>query len=342
MFIVNTSNFNIHLNYFLSDKNSSYYSPSWSDNIRFILIVYFLLISLLGLVGNLVALLGSIFKNAIKTDRISVVLLRSLATFDIFITIFLYIPLLSCVICNKWVLGTFFCGFSYYVYDIMLISKLLVIAIISCYRLWLIKKPPSVKRELKQFHFVILCVLVIPISFIPYLIMEIVFNENEVFFDPRRMTCNGRNFFGENAIYSLIIMIPFLIVPLITIVYTNIKLIYILVEQARRSRFGFHKRRLFITIKLIRLFIVMTYLPPIVSMIMEWKYPTPQDKVTHQHLFQNLNLVYIFVPLNCAATPLLYVVSNGHYRKFLLSKVTFCYKDKDKTITQIRLEETPV
>ena len=284
---------------------------------RWALIVYLIVLMIIGLLGNLIALLGSIFHHAIKTDKISVVMLRDLALTDILLTIFLYIPLLSTLYKKKWVLGKNFCGVSHYAYETLLLNKIIVIAIISIYRLWLIRKPPSVKRGLSQNKCIALCVIIPFICFIPQILMEATIKEASTFFDPLRLTCYGKNYYGKYAMKSLLTLIPFLILPIIVIIIANIKLIAVLVQQARKTKRGFQKRRLFIAIKFVRLIIVITYLPAILFMIMQWAYQSEEDQRDHKIILHSINFCNIVAPLNCAASPILYVLANSEFRTYL-------------------------
>ena len=252
-------------------------------SLRYTLIVYLLLVLSLGLLGNLVALLGSLFHDAIKTDKISVILLRDLvsttaklslphlrgvaklflqvlyfcfltttlsqAATDILISVFLYIPLLSTLVADKWVLGNAACAICHYLYEVLLLNKLIVLAVISLYRLWMLKKPPAVKNALSQRPWIILCMVIPVVAFLPFLIMEAWMSEAQTFFDPHRFICYGWNYYHTNALRSLLIISPVLVLPILVVLAANIKLIVILVVQARRTRRAFYQRRLFIGIK---------------------------------------------------------------------------------------------
>ena len=134
----------------LSDPNSQWYISYMNSSFQIFVIVYLTIIFAVGFVGNSIALLGSIFHDAIKTDQISVLLLRILAIVDIALSVFLYVPVLTTLIMNRWALGDGFCLFSYYAHEIILLWKLFLITVISCYRIWMLKKPPGVKNNLKK------------------------------------------------------------------------------------------------------------------------------------------------------------------------------------------------
>ena len=332
MFDVNTSTMDeiTDVTKVFTNETGEYYIWIWTDSMRICLIVYLVVLLVVGLIGNLVALLGSIFHHAIKTDKISVVMLRDLAITDILLTIFLYIPLLSTLLAKRWVLGKHLCGLSHYAYEVLLLNKIVVIALISIYRLWLIKKPPSVKRMLSQNKCIVLCLVIPVICFIPQVLLEKFLNEASTFFDPIKLTCYGKNYYGEKAIWSLLILFPVLIVPIFIIIVTNIKLIVVLVTQARKTKRGFQKRRLFIAIKLIRLVIVITYMPAILFMIMQWVYRSDKDQKTHKVALRTLLFLNIVAPLNCAASPILYVLANSEFRTYLVTCGGLLEKDQWK------------
>lgn len=288
----------------------------WSNTTRDIIVIYLVFLLLLGLVGNLVALLGSIFHHAIKTDKISVVFLRDLAITDILLTIFLYIPMLSTLIADKWVLGKTLCLVTHVAYEILLLNKIVVIAMISIYRLWLIKKPPSVKRSLSQNKFILLCFVVPFICFLPQLIIEALFDEAKSYFEPARFLCYSWNFYHDSgrALESLLILFPFLVVPIFIIIIANVRLIVVLVSQARKCKRGFKNRRLFICIKFIRLVIVITYMPNILFIMFQAFSADSSEK-----LAAYLNFINLVAPLNCAASPIIYVLANKNFRQYLIT-----------------------
>jgi hypothetical protein len=172
---------------------------------------------------------------------------------------------------------------------------------------------------LSQEKCILLCLIVPVICFIPQIFMEALVKEASTFFDPLRLTCYGRNYYGSHALKSLLILTPFLIVPIIIIIMANIKLIIVLVQQARKTKRGFQKRRLFIAIKFVRLVIVITYMPAILFMIMQWIFQSDKDQARYRTLLHGLNFCNIVAPLNCAASPILYVLANGEFRAYLCS-----------------------
>ena len=68
---------------------------------------------------------------------------------------------------------------------------------------------------------------------------------------------------------------------------------------------------------MIRLLIVATYVPCIISMIAQAVYRPEQGDAGNQALFQGLAIIYVIVPLNFAASPVVYMLANRGFREYL-------------------------
>ena len=305
----------------LMDREGRYYFPAWDNTFRWIFTSYIFLVFLFGFFANLIAFLGSIFYNAIKSDKISVILLRDLAATDVLISVFFYVPMLVTLVNDGWVLGEAFCVLSHLVYEVLLLNKLLVIMITSIYRIWMLKKPPAVKNSLQTMPFVIILFILPFVCVLPFIVIQIVIEKSGTFFDPMRIVCYGRNFYDHEAGFSLLIISPFLIIPMIIIISTNVRLVTVLINQAKKTRRGFQRRRIFIAIKIIRLIIVLTYVPAIITMSIEYAYA---DGKLLKSKSKEVHYIYFIAPLNCAASPVIYVLSNRTFREFLLMKFCCC------------------
>ena len=100
-----------------------------------ILICYNVLVIILALLGNGVVLFGSLKHNAIKMDKVCLILIQNIAFTDIVIGLVAYLPRVIILSANKWVLGKFMCGLSAFLENIPPTNEIFCKTVTSLYRL---------------------------------------------------------------------------------------------------------------------------------------------------------------------------------------------------------------
>ena len=88
-------------------------------------------IIVLGIFGNSLVLYSSLWRNAIRMDRTSLMLLQSIAVSDIFITIQCFVPMFVSLYSDGWVLGEEVCFLLGAFYTVPFHNEILIIVLIS-------------------------------------------------------------------------------------------------------------------------------------------------------------------------------------------------------------------
>ena len=125
---------------------------SCSPFTRGLLIAYNVLVIILGLCGNGLVLYGSFKHNAIQMDRVSLLFIQNLAVSDIVITLLYYVPTLITLFAKRWVLGPGVCFITAFFHSIPFTNDIVITMSMSCYRVWMLKKPPAVRARIQIKH----------------------------------------------------------------------------------------------------------------------------------------------------------------------------------------------
>ena len=95
----------------------AYDSTIASDAERYLFIIWTIITLIMCVSGNILVLVASIRYNAIKLDKVSVVLIKNLAIADVIYAVTKMIPTIANITWKRMVLGEIFCGIeSYYWY----------------------------------------------------------------------------------------------------------------------------------------------------------------------------------------------------------------------------------
>ena len=124
----------------------------WSPFTRGLLITYNVLVIILGLCGNGIVLYGSLKHNAIQMDRVSLMFIQNLAASYKAISLLFYVPTLVILSAKRWVLGTELCFITAFFANVPFNNEKMITVSISCYRVWMLKKPPAVRARIQIKH----------------------------------------------------------------------------------------------------------------------------------------------------------------------------------------------
>ena len=117
----------------ITPVSNTYHLPhSW----RYFLITWSVFVALLSLSGNSLVLVSSVRFNAIKVDKISVVLIRNIAVADLGSTVLVIIPTIGSLVADRWIFGTGMCYLTSYMVWVFSISNNLLIAGLNCSKLF--------------------------------------------------------------------------------------------------------------------------------------------------------------------------------------------------------------
>ena len=261
---------------------------------------------------------------------------RDLAITDLLITFSLHLPILISVICRGWVLGPVLCGLTHYIHQLVVINKLWVMVLISVYRVWMVRQPASVRDIVQQKPWVKICGGVAAASCGILLILEAVSPGDNAFFDPRRLSCYGRNFYGSYALNSLLVLTPFYLTPIIMTLELLIQFLLVVLIQARAARtrdcqlLNRKQSRKLLLGSIFRIVVVSIHCLPVVSMFADYvldgktKNGANLDPEYYNRVSEGLGLAYVLLPLNCTS-PFIYFIVNQQFRIYVgdISEETF-------------------
>lgn len=285
----------------------------WSPFTRGLLIAYNVLIIILSLSGNGIVLYGSLKHNAIKIDRVSLMFIQNLAVSDILITFLYYVPTLVTLSAKKWVLGSEMCFISAFFFNVPIFSEILIIVSLSCYRLWMLKKPPAVRAKIQMKPVKITMGVIVFLSFCPGLSAMLY---NHAHFDPRYLNCIWHHCSNDKlSPYVTIVVGLCVFAPMIILITANVIIIYIVAKSSGKiGRSATPNRVTVLTLTSICWTFIISYGPVTIDMVLymlDFRTPT---------WFQVL-IVYT-LSVNVTANPIIYTMRNSRFRRYVASLST--------------------
>ena len=193
------------------------------------LTIFCFIMTFFGILGNGTVLYSSIRYNAIRLDRVSLVLVQNLAVADIFYTICVILPQLITYIAGKWVLGKVYCFMTAQISFIPGSANALTVLLITTYRLWLVTHPFSSAPE----HLVRIVVAVTWVLASAGTIISLAYKSPSTF-NPRNGKCMSGVY--ENLAAQAVLKIALAVIvmiPLFVITVENIALSVIAVKSSR-------------------------------------------------------------------------------------------------------------
>ena len=255
---------------------------------------------------------------------------RDLAITDLLVTLSLHLPVLITVVCRGWVLGGVLCGITHYTHQLVVVNKLWLMVLVSGYRVWMVRQPASVRDIIQQKPWVKICAGVAAASCVVVVIVEGVSPGDNAFFDPRRLSCYGHNLYSQRALYSLLVLTPFYLTPIIMTIELLVQLLLIISIQARAARtrdsqfLNQRQSRRLLLGSVLRILVMVSHCLPVVSMFVDYVHHgryqlgaiSEQDYNRHNRVLHALGLTYVLLPLNCTS-PLIYLAVNQQFRSYV-------------------------
>ena len=273
------------------------------------------LMSFFGILGNGTVLYSSLRYNAIRLDRVSVVLIQNLAVADVLYTITNIIPRLITYITGKWVLGTVYCFISAHFSFILGSANAFIVLLITSYRLLLVTRPLA---------YVTLCsaklALVVVWVFASTGTMISLLYEPSSTFNPRSGKCMSGAYDDIAAQVAVQFAVGIiLVVPLFVITFENLVLCAIALKKSRsQANSTPNFKALLMVCALSGLFITSWTRYTIYIFMKSNRHAIPPA-------LEFLAFHCIFI--NCSGNPILYTITNKRFAVYvrgLLRKVYSC------------------
>ena len=234
---------------------------------RYLLIIFNILIVLLGVFGNSIVLFVSKKYNALKMDKVSVVLLESLAAADILTTLMAFLPMGVTLIADQWVLGEVLCGFGGYFAIVPVLTEIYLIMTITCHRLHVLNNSLRTGTLESKTGYIISSVIW-GFAFFLALLGTI---QNKITFRSASLNCYSVNTPSDHGTdmwtQSFLVLTVFLI-PTLTLVFGNFWILFIVAEShGRVGERALPGRKAVITTALVSGCFILSYGPYIMAWV---------------------------------------------------------------------------
>ena len=311
------------------DSNSIDNVLGLSAPTKVFLILFNVAIIIVGLSGNVFVLYSSIKHKAIKMDRVTLLFIESIAFSDILIILLSYLPMFITLSADKWVLGNALCYMSGMFFQfIPFINEILTIAMISCYRLWVLKKPAATRENIQSYQVRILMLAILLLATSPALGSIII--KNYAYFDPDKLNCVVQNSSQQKiATHASIVLSIFLIIPMLIVIITNILILCIVKKVAEKSgRGSAENKTTAITIASICWAFILSYLPVFVGVLLQFFAPRVNIPNWYPILYNSS------IAINVVVNPFIYALTNKRFRHH--SKNSFKGRNRKDTLATVR------
>ena len=241
-------------------------------------------------------------------DRVTLSLIENLAFADIMITLLFYLPMFSTLVAGGWVFGSRLCWFlGFFGAHVPFMAEILIITTISCYRLWMMKKPPG-QRSIVNLTHVKLCMMAVwLLSTVPILYWITV--KVSAFYLSSSLICWTSNHIPSSSTYTStkVFTVIFIAAPILTVFLANVKLVHTLIMHTLRARKPLYPHlRTVVTVTLICWALLVSYLPIIVVIVLK----STGTAIPNWFILFQVYAKGFHVVLN----PFIYVATNQRFR----------------------------
>lgn len=290
-------------------------TSEYTQEFQVILTIVNLMITIVGICGNLFVLYASRVHKALKIDKTSVIFLESLAVSDVILSLVVYLPSAVTIVAGKWILGQEFCYFSKVATISATYNETLVIALMSVYRVWMLRKPPGVRSGVKMG-------LVYGVAVVLQLVGGGVMGATYLVYPATSTnhtwngTCDISNIFtldlpGQFQWLGLLLTTVFVLIPMIVTILTTGRIFFVFcgydkkMGRKNKNRYRFVKLLLFVCVTF-----VASYVPLMVSSIYSFFNEAALPR------FLELSVNY-FLAINVISNPFIYVIISPHFSGYL-------------------------
>lgn len=168
-------------------------------------------------------------------DRPSLLFLQSIAVSDIVIAFSTYLIKGITLAFDRWVLGTFLCKVSKIVFTTALFNEAGVIAMLSVYRMWMLKKTVA-RRNL--INVTIMKAMLTGFFFVGAVYLTVLMSSLDagMFVNPHEHTCSSEVFkSSQYRVYAVATVIVFVFIPMFVIVISNIVTIAVFLKYHQKA-----------------------------------------------------------------------------------------------------------
>ena len=278
--------------------------------IRSILLLYNTAVIVVGLGGNCLVLYGSIKHSAILMDKVSVLLLETIAVADLCATLLQYIPMMVTLAAERWVFGRVLCYCAVFRY-IPFAAEAMLIALMSCHRVRVLAYPLRGHISVGGMRKVLVGVWVFYLVSVPC----ITGIKPVIKYTPSHLHCSS--FDWENMAHvpsylraMRLVSGLYLAIPALITIIANVAILTIVLNVSKRSLTCSSGMKAVKTVSIICWVFVASYVPTVII------FALPALGVAGIPQWVNCFSMYS-VSLNLIANPFIYSFTNSKFSLYV-------------------------
>lgn len=260
-------------------------------------------------------LVGSLKYQAIQMDRCSVLLLENIALADLIATLLQYVPMLTTLAAERWVLGKFLCYCAVFRY-IPFAAEAMLIAIMSCHRVRVLRNPLRGTPKTSTLKWALISVWVFYVVSVPC----ITGIKPVIKYTPSHLHCSSFDWENMEVVPSYLramrlISGLYLALPIIVTIIANVFILYLVHSSSSSS-----SSKAVQTISIICWIFITSYIPTIII------FALPALGIPNIPQWVNCGSMYA-VSFNLVANPVIYSFRNTRFALFAKMVVRGRVKD---------------
>ena len=280
---------------------------------RYVLLAWTCACVIISIPGNITVLAAVLVYNAIKLDRVSVILICNLAVWDLIYTTIGILPTIPALATEKWVFGTGLCCFQYWVIWLALLGDVTLVCSLNISKLTSLLFPLDARlRARRTGRYIALCLwLGILLFSVPVALNAV---RGEIRMNSGSYRCDSSSGHSASLWWVPVYSVLFIIIPILLIIVTTVWLLWYVNKERGLQR------QSILTLILISGVFVLSYIS-VAAMLICYIFVDPGDPENtsfYDHFFKvSMFINYVNYTLN----PLVYYRSISSFNRFVKTKV---------------------
>ena len=280
---------------------------------RYTLLAWTCVCILISLPGNITVLVAVTVYNAIKLDRVSVILILNLAVWDLIYTTAGIIPTIPGLITQRWVFGVGLCSFQYWLIWLALLGDVTLVCSLNISKLTSLLFPLDARlRARRTGRYIALCLwCAILLLSVPVAMNSI---RGEIRMNSGSYRCDYSNSHSASLWWVPVYSILFIILPIILILVTTAWLLWYVNKERGLLR------QSILTLIFISGVFVFSY-TPLAIMLICYIFIDPGDPDNAPFYDQFFKISVFINYLNYTANPVVYYRSISSFNRFVKTQI---------------------
>ena len=294
-------------------NSTDIYNTSPAHWERCFLIAWSIITALISLPGNTLILVASLKYNAIKLDRVSVILIRNLAVADLVYAGTVIAPTVSTLLAEEWVYGQVLCSVQFVATWTAHVGGIVLVCALNVSKLTCLLFPLRAIARRKCIGRLISAVIwgAVFLVCIPAIYWAV---RGWVGFSASSYRCDGSYELTSGKWWLPVLSVLFGLVPIVVVTVTTLWLMF----YVKRVR-GLQKRGV-VTLVLVSVVFMVAH-TPYVLLFLSYAVLEPGDPryATFYEHYYRFSLFIVFI--NYVANPFIYFVSIESFKEFVMTYI---------------------